>query len=226
MTYLVLGIILLQIAYMTFTGTQPVILRNEHGEITGTLDLTKWFTVISWSALIVGICSLLMAIRSAFWTSAKEPSNSKVSLITKRLLGSSRVWLAFNILLIPLSVWTGYAGMVSPRVSQAGPDFTLCVVLLIMLPVFVVATVRFAEICRFPRPTWDRFPFNWRRDPLQSLFMASVCSLGTFFGSLLRLTVSGIAAIGAVGVYGSIFFGLILGQTLVYWMYRKHLDHF
>ena len=139
---------------------------------------------------------------------------------------SHRLRVSFGFVLIPLSVWTGYAGMVSPRVSQAGPDFTLCVVLLIMLPVFVVATVRFAEICRFPRPTWDRFPFNWRRDPLQSLFMASVCSLGTFFGSLLRLTVSGIAAIGAVGVYGSIFFGLILGQTLVYWMYRKHLDHF
>ena len=223
MTYLVLGIVLLQLAYMTFTGTQPVTLRNEQEEVTGIVDLTKLFVVISWCALITGICLLLMAIRSVLGTSAKEPSNSKASFVTKRLLGNSRVWLAFNILLIPLSVWTGYKGMVSPRVSETSPDFTLCVVILIMLPLFVIASVRFAEICRFRRPTWDRFPLNWLSDPLQALFISSWCLFGILLGSLFRLNQFGMSGIWAVAIYGSTFVGLLIGQAFVYWLHRDQI---
>ena len=219
--FLVIGLIVLELAYLTFTGTQPVTFRNAQGEVTGVADLTTLFTVVSWSALTIGLCLVLMAIRSVFGTSEKEPSSSTMSVATKRLLGNPRVWLAFNVLLIPFSVLTGYEGLVSSKVGEAGLDYRLCGTILIMMPLFVVASVRFAAVRPFRKPTWDRFPFNWRGDPLQSLFVASGCSLAIVVGSLLRLFESGMAAIGSVSVSASIFVGLVLGQILVYWMYRK-----
>jgi hypothetical protein len=224
LVYLVLGLILLQAAYLTFAGKQPVTLRNEQGEITGVVDLTKWFAVISWCALIIGTASLAMAIRGVLQKPAEGPSNAKISVVTKRLLGHRSLWFVVNILLIPLSIWTGYTEIPLTRVSQNSPDFTLEIVILIMLPLFVIAVLRLAEVRRFRKPTWDRFPLNWGRDPLQALFIASVSSLGALFGSLLRLTISGPVALNVVSLYASIFFGLMIGQILGYLMFRKRFD--
>lgn len=224
MTYFVLGIIFLQVAYMTFTGTQPVTFLNEQGQVVGTRDLTVLFRVISWSALLMGFLLLVIAARRLFTKEQdQERSTSRPVGFMRRLFWPSPIWSVFNTMLIPLGLWAGYAELAPSSLHGTNPDIILCISILALMPIFVIATVSLAADKRLQTPAWNRFPLNWRKDPLQALFITSLCMFAAMIGSLFRLGSSGVHGFWTFAIFASLFLGLLVAQAIVYWAYRDRI---
>jgi hypothetical protein len=67
-------------------------------------------------------------------------------------------WAAFNVLLIGLSMLTGYYEMEPQQLSQANPDAVFCTVVLLSMTFFPIATVGYsihgAKQSSLRRPSW------------------------------------------------------------------------
>ncbi len=220
--YFIAGVICLQTAYMTFIGEQPVLWRNEHQQVVGVYDLTVAFRIISWSTLAVGLFLLANAVRACFVKKRDVQSEGNIFKAARWLFKTGRRWVVFNLMLISLSIWTGYAGMNATTLQQMNPDAIFGIAILFVMPIFVIGTLYLAKSNSFRRPSWNRFPLNWD-DPLQAAFITTWCSFGLFVGSLFRIRHSGILGFWTVALWGSIFVGLLIGQALAYRIYRDRI---
>ena len=132
-------------------------------------------------------------------------------------------WIVVNTMLVFLSLWTGYAET-DPRIlSKSNPELAYCITILIMTPIFVLGTAYQAKAGSLVWPSWKRSPLRWSRDPLQALFVSAWCALGLFAGSLFRAYAQHFGFWMAAS-FGSIFVGLLLGQLIVFCVYRHQID--
>jgi FtsH-binding integral membrane protein len=137
------------------------------------------------------------------------------------------VWRILNIGLVVLGLGAGYGSMSSERLRQTNPDVILCLILLVIMPLFALGSVYYsihsAGCETFCRPSWDRHSFNWWYDPLQSLFVTTCFMLAMSVGSAFRLPVVGSTGLWTFAMYCSIVVGLAVGQFLVYRIYRERI---
>ena len=140
---------------------------------------------------------------------------------------SKNLWTFLNFNLVGLGLLGGYNSMSPQRLSHTNPDPILCLVALLMMPLFTFGSVAYS-IRRWKRealnrPSWTRNPFNWWGDPLQSLFVFT-CIVGAMsVGSAVRHPAFGSVGFWMLGVYCCITIGLLLGQILVYRIYRERI---
>ena len=136
------------------------------------------------------------------------------------------IWPFINICLLGLSMWQGYASLAPENLRHVNPDVVFCSLILLTLPLFALGTVGISvrrwNVQKLRRPSFDRNPLNWRFDPLQSLFIAMCNGAAAGVGSLLRQA-TGSVAFWMKGMYLSFFFGLVIGQILVYLVYRDRV---
>jgi hypothetical protein len=136
------------------------------------------------------------------------------------------IWNILNIGLLTLGFWGGYRSTEPGSLRHANPDPVLWLVILLIMPLFSIGSVyystrRWRNI--LSRPSWDRNPVNWWPDPLQSLFF-SMCFMATMaIGAALRRPAIDSVGFRMVGIYGSTAIGLVVGQLLVYRIYRRHI---
>lgn len=220
LAYVVVAIILLQTAYLTFTAKQPVVFRDQHGHVTSIHDLTTLFRLASASAFALAILLLARAGHLCF----KRRESGRRSVIRIRVLGPGRIWVMTNAALVALSVYTGWAEMEPRSLSESNPDALLCAVIFFGLPLFVVGALSIAKVRRFRRPSWNRFPLNWWSDPLQTLFVSTLCALGLFVGSLSGLYRVGPRGFWMTASFGSTFLGLLITQILAYRLFRNRIE--
>jgi len=221
---LVSGLILLEFAYLTLTADQPTVFINEQGQPFSSSSLTAWFRVASWGALASGSLLLMYSIRIYVGKESKTHGNSTESWAKWRLLENGRIWLVFNVILTALSVWTGYAEMSPAMGERSNADLIFCVAIIVSIPVFAICTVHFSTVHDLRKPSWDRFPLNWWGDPLQTLFISTLSALGLVVGSLFRFGTSGIIEVQLAATYVSILVGLVIGQMIVYAVYRSRAE--
>jgi hypothetical protein len=72
-------------------------------------------------------------------------------------------------------------------------------------------------------PHIEQNPFNWWHDPLQSLFISTCIAISTAIGSALRHPSLGSVGFWTVAFYSCIALGLLVGQILVYRIYRENI---
>ncbi len=219
--YLVVGIILLEIAYLAFTADQPVVFRNESGQLAEVRDLTTIFQVVSWLALVTGLASLGKAIHGSLFSRKNARCSAGVLPAGYGLLRGHGFWIAVNVTLILLSIWAGSETFVPIDDLQPVLNLGFCVGILVFIPLFAIGTIHLAKAHHFLKPKWNRCPFNWWSDPLQALFVTTWCSFGMLVGSLFRFRTSDRASMWTVMAYVSIFVGFALGRTIVNLMYPK-----
>jgi hypothetical protein len=139
----------------------------------------------------------------------------------------SRLWPALNIVLVGLSVWTGYAEMAPERLSHANPDIVFCTIVLVGTIVFSVGavsySVRGAKQSTLRRPSWRRFAFDWWHDPLQCLFLACWFTAAMAVGAALRLRGTSSTGFWMFMFFACMFLGLLIGQFVAYAVYREHI---
>ena len=136
------------------------------------------------------------------------------------------IWFVLNICLFGLSVWQGYVSLAPEQLRHVNPDAVFCSLILLTLPLFALGTVGYSvrrwNVEKLRRPSFDRNPLNWWFDPLRSLFMTTWNMAAMGVGSLLRPS-TGAVAFWMVATYFCAFFGLVIGQVLVYRVYRDRV---
>jgi hypothetical protein len=113
--------------------------------------------------------------------------------------------------------------MAPETLSQKNPDIVACITVFVMAAIFAVGSVSVAKDRRLMWPSWSRSPFRWNGDPLQAIFISSCCMLGVFLGSLFRYSVQS-SGFWVAASFGSIFFGLLLGQLIVFCRYYHEIQ--
>ena len=137
------------------------------------------------------------------------------------------LWAVLNCTLVALALWGGYNSMNPEKLRHTNPGPVLCLLVLLVMPLFAVGSVGYA-IRRWKRdalnrPSWTRNPFNWWGDPLQSLFI-STCIMGAMaVGSSVQRPTFGSVGFWTLGVYACVAIGLLVGQVLVYRIYRQRI---
>jgi hypothetical protein len=137
------------------------------------------------------------------------------------------VWYIVNIAVVVLGLRGGYISTAPEQLRYMNPDSVLCGVLLVVAPLFAVGCVNYSirrwsrdKLCR---PSFDRNPLNWWHDPLQSLFV-STCFMATMtLGAALRRPAIGSPAFWTFGTYACLAVGLLIGQIVVYRIYRQNI---
>lgn len=123
--------------------------------------------------------------------------------------------------------------MAPERLRHTNPDPILCLILLVIIPMFGVWTVYYPirrstnSIIQRPfklRPgSWNRNPINWWGDPLQSLFISMSYMAAMAVGAALRRPAFGTVGFWTFGVYCCLAVGLLIGQLLAYRIFRERI---
>jgi hypothetical protein len=134
-------------------------------------------------------------------------------------------WYLINIIFVMLGVFGGYNSLAPEQLRNNNPDAVFCGLILLVLPVFCLLSVgysnrRTGKKENLVRPSFARNPLNWWGDPLQSLFISTCAMTATALGALLRRPAIGSVGFWMLGSYISMVIGLVIGQLLVYRIYR------
>jgi hypothetical protein len=138
-----------------------------------------------------------------------------------------QVWYIANCGLVMLS-WKGGYDLLSPdNLLHANPDPIFCLAIFVMMVFFTLGCVYYSTLRWGPntlrRPSWHRNPIRWWTDPLQSLFI-STCTFGAAaVGAALRGSAIGSVGFWLTGAFFSSAFGLLVGQLLVYRIYKREI---
>ena len=139
-----------------------------------------------------------------------------------------RVWAALNVVLLGLSMWTGYAQMEPERLSNANPDVVFCTLALITAILLsfgsVLYSIHGAKQRTLRRPSWRRFSMDWWHDPLQCLFLTSSVMGAMAVGASFRLPGTSQRGFWMFMFFVSMSLGLLIGQFAVYRVYRERIE--
>jgi hypothetical protein len=137
------------------------------------------------------------------------------------------VWYVINIALVTLALPGGYNSVAPDKLRNMNPDAIFYGLILLVTPLFAIWSVNYSirhwNHSKLARPSLSRNPLNWWHDPLQSLFISTCVTVSSAVGSALRHP-----KIGSVGFWMAAFpaciaVGLIVGQILVYRIFRKNI---
>ena len=208
---LFLGVLLPYIALVTYFA------RYHQGQ-----PMPMWLFCLGMACVLAIIVVSRQIVRSA---NAKSTDKKREHLHSERK-SIKTVWLVVNVSLVALSVREGYASLAPEQLSHVNPDAVVCSAILLTLPLFALFTVHYSvrqcNVDKLRRPSFDRNPLNWWYDPLQSLFISTCNVAAMAIGSLLRRP-TGSVALWMVASYFCFTFGLIIGQVLVYRVYRERV---
>jgi hypothetical protein len=137
------------------------------------------------------------------------------------------IWYVINIALVALALLGGYNSLSPERLRHTNPDPILCGIILLVMPLFAIGSVSYSirrwNHNRLARPSLSRNPLNWWRDPLQPLFISTCIMVSTAIGSALRHPTIGSVGFWTLAVYVCFALGLLVGQVLVYRIYRANI---
>ena len=135
------------------------------------------------------------------------------------------IWYVINTTLVGLALLGGYNSLSPEKLRHTNPDVILCSLILLVTPLFAIGSVTYSirrwNHSRLARPSLSRNPLNWWHDPLQSLFISTCIMVAMAIGSALRRPTIGSVGFWTLAVYACIAFGLLVGQILVYRIYRE-----
>jgi hypothetical protein len=142
-------------------------------------------------------------------------------------MGASNLWGIVNLVLIADAFPVGYLSLTPDRLRHTNPDPVLCLSILLLSPLFALWAVAYSirrwKADPLPRPSWNRNPLRWWRDPLQALFVSTCIMAATAIGSAVRQPTFGSVGFWTLGMYACLAIGLFVGQILVYRIYRQRI---
>jgi hypothetical protein len=217
--FIVFGIMAVMVGVILLTGKQPTIFRNEQGRVIGVHDFTVPFRIAGVTTLLIA-CGLFRAGWRRWMMKAFEQRQEPISVFSRGgdwLAKPRLLWIGCNLALVGLSFWTGYDEM--PWLPVL-PSASLYVTLAIGSCLFAIGVVAVSRVTVLKAPSWNRFPLNWTSDPLQALFISSLCLLAALVGTMVQLNFVASGNIWMALAFVSVLSGLLVGQGVVYLMNR------
>ena len=130
-------------------------------------------------------------------------------------MGASNLWGIVNLVLIADAFPVGYLSLTPDRLRHTNPDPVLCLSILLLSPLFALWAVTYSirrwKADPLPRPSWNRNPLRWWRDPLQALFVSTCIMAATAIGSAVRQPTFGSVGFWTISVYARFAIGLFVG---------------
>jgi len=189
-----------------------VILRSEH-----PLGFLVAEATILISALIFYILSIYFFLKKIDIRLTRFAAAKKGNLF----------WRYLNISFVIISIWGGYGSLAPERLKNTNPDGILCLIILVAMSLFSIGAVSYSvKSCKCESlriPSWDRNPFNWWYDPLQSLFMSTWIMSAMALGSMIRMPAYGSIGFWTFGVYFCWAAGTAIGQFFVYKIFHTRM---
>jgi len=137
------------------------------------------------------------------------------------------IWYVINIALLALALPGGYNSLSPEKVRHRNPDVIFCGLILLVTPLLAMVSVSYSirrwNQNRLARPSLSRNPLNWWHDPLQSLFISTCIMVSAAIGSALRHPTIGSVGFWMFAAYTCFALGLLVGQILVYRIYRENI---
>lgn len=137
------------------------------------------------------------------------------------------IWFVINTALVTAALLDGYKSLSPEKLRNTNPDAISCCLVLLGIPLVALLAVELSirrwKHNNLARPSFDRNPLNWWGDPLQSLFISTCVMAATAIGSAVRRPTIGSVGFWMFAVYSCFALGLIIGQILVYRIYRKNI---
>jgi len=137
------------------------------------------------------------------------------------------IWYVINIALVTLALPGGYNSLSPEKLRNKNPNAIFCGLILLVIPLFAMGSVNYSirrwNHSRLARPSLSRNPLNWWHDPLQSLFISMCVAVSMAIGSALRHPTIGSVGFCMVAAYTCFALGLLVGQILVYRIYRENI---
>jgi hypothetical protein len=135
-------------------------------------------------------------------------------------------WYVANLGYLALGLCCGHYSTAPKQLQHITPAPIAWLAILIIVPLFTIGAVYYSIRHwqnMLPRPSWNRNSINWWQDPLQSLLMSTCTTAMTAVGAALRRPAVGSAGFWMFGVYSSMAIGFVVGQIVVYRIYRRHI---
>jgi hypothetical protein len=137
------------------------------------------------------------------------------------------IWYVVNIALVGFALLFGYYSSSPENLRHANPDAISCGAVLLTMPVFAIFSVHYSmrrwTHGRLARPSLSRKIGNWKQDPLQRLFLAMGGAAFMAIGAALRRPTIGSVGFWMLALYVCAALGLLVGQILVYRIYRENI---
>jgi hypothetical protein len=150
--------------------------------------------------------------------------------MTAKLLDNPTMQRAWKLVYLAgafLSVATGFLGLSAERTAKTNVDWvfiTIGFVATCGFPLAAVAYSRRIGVERFRRPSLDRSPLGWWRDPLQPLRVTLVSTALCFLGAGFALPKADHKGVMIFCFYAVAAAGLFVGERLAYWVHSKRID--
>jgi hypothetical protein len=136
------------------------------------------------------------------------------------------LWQCVYVVGAPLVLVGGYRSLSPAETAHTNADWLFVSITFLLTCVFPLGALAYSRgigVQEFRRPTLDRQPLGWWRDPLQPL-RVSVVSAGLYFlGACLALPHADNRGIMLVWFYAALAAGLFIGERLVYRVYRGRI---
>ena len=128
-------------------------------------------------------------------------------------------------LVAALCLWMGYHEMKPEQLARANPDILFCAVVLITMILIPLGTIWMSGVQQVTlrRPSWRRFSMDWQNDPLQCLFLTRFFIGCLVVGAAFHLQGTSETGFWMFMFFVCLFFGLLIGQFLVYRVYRERI---
>jgi hypothetical protein len=208
---LFLGVLLPYIALVMFFA------RRHQGQ-----RMPMWLFYLGMACVLAIIVVNRRIVRSANARSTNKKEDSRSERKPTKV-----IWFVVNFSLVALSMRQGYMSLDPEQLRHVNPDAVLCSLILLTLPLFALGTVHYSvrrcNVDKLRRPSFDRNPLSWWYDPLQSLFISTCGMAAMAIGSAVRRPTIGSVGFWTVAVYTCFALGLLVGQILVYRIYRENI---
>jgi hypothetical protein len=138
-----------------------------------------------------------------------------------------RVWKYIYLCWAILCVVSGYRNLAPERTTYFYPSWEFIVFNFFFFCVMPLAVTvlkqRFGVEMIFRRPSPDRSPFVWGRDPLQVFRLFVISSVSILVGAGLALPKAGHRGVMMFWTCAAVAAGLFIGERLVYLVYAKRI---
>jgi len=142
------------------------------------------------------------------------------------LMLKSRLWTIVNLVLIASAVYGGFEAIQPRHHSNTNVDWTFIAISFVVTSIFPWGAMlhsRSTGVTEWKRPSFNRNPLRWWKDPLQPLRITILGVCAYLLGGAAALPHTDEQGLMLFWWNVAILVGLSLGERFVYWWFRAQI---
>lgn len=221
---IVIGVALIGVAFDILTKGYLMLHVTERAVQLGRSGSPFLFYTMTIAITAIGAALVIRGVSKLFADSREISPSAQAR---SKAIGNRRhyLWGIANVIGGILLFGLGFGTSSDANLPRTGPPIIFLAAVFCIMTLCAIGSVLVANASSLEAPSWNRSPFRWFKDPLQSLFVSTWLLLCVVLGTVTRLLSGHEEPLVLLPLYGVILTGLITGQYIVYRIYRKNISH-